>query len=62
MTYKEKLKADAERLKEIQQTQSAVGYSDLGIDALLDCCEALADLLDQIDIANEFMKEKGLIK
>jgi hypothetical protein len=58
----EKLRAYAARLKEAQTYNTEIGYSDIAVDALLDCCETLANLLDQIDRANEFMKEKGLIK
>jgi hypothetical protein len=58
----EKLRAYAARLKEAQKYNTEIGYSDIAVDALLDCCETLANLLDQIDRANEFMKEKGLIK
>ena len=58
----EKLRADAERLKEAQKYNTDRGYSDITVDALLDCCETLANLLDQIDRANKFMKGNGLIK
>lgn len=58
----EKLRVDAARLKEAQKYNTERGYSDLTVDALLDCCETLENLLEQIDRANEFMKEKGLIK
>lgn len=58
----EKLRAYAARLKKAQKYNTDMAYSDLTVDALLDCCETLASLLDQIDRANEFMKEKGLIK
>lgn len=58
----EKLRADAARLKKVQKYNTEIGYGDLTVYALLDCCETLANLLDQIDRANEFMKEKGLIK
>jgi hypothetical protein len=58
----EKLRADAAQLKEEQKYNTARGYSDLTVDVLLDCCETLANLLYQIDRANEFMKGNGLIK
>ena len=58
----EKLIAYAARLKKAQEYNTERGYSDLTVDALLSCCDTLANLLDQIDRANECMKEKGLIK
>lgn len=52
----EKLRADAALLKEVQIRNMARGYGDLSVNALLDCCEALADLLEQIDEAYALMK------
>lgn len=49
MAYKEKLKADIKRIKEVQKLVYVRGYSDLGFDSLLDCCEALVALFDQLD-------------
>lgn len=57
-----KLRADAALLKEVQRRNTARGYSDLSVNALLDCCETLANLLDQIDRANKLMKEKGWLE
>lgn len=49
MMYKEKLKADIKRIKEVQKLVYVRGHSDLGFDSLLDCCEALVALFDQLD-------------
>lgn len=49
MTYKEKLKANIKRIKEVQKLEYVRGHSDLGFDSLLDCCEALVVLFDQLD-------------